>query len=98
MVASAIPAGLHTAVVRAPDGVRFIATAPDDEGLASRIVVYIGSRCDDVLWPESAERVRRLIAEHRESDAISAYFTNVGQRWDKEWLEVEPGSRPESTK
>lgn len=89
MISSAIQSPLHTAIVRAPDGVRLIATAVDDDGLRPKIIDYIASRCDDVLWPAPAQEVRRLIAEHRESDAIFTYFTNVGERWDKEWLELD---------
>ena len=92
-MATALGQRLHTAVVRAADGVRFVATATDDDAVSSRLIDYIASRCDDVLWPASAREVRRLVAEHRHSEAIATYFSNVGRRWDEEWLEIRP---PES--
>jgi hypothetical protein len=88
MLTATVDLAVRTAVVRAADGVRFTATASDDEALLPRVVEYVASRCDDVLWPEASREVRRLIADHRESDAIAAYFRNVGLRWDEEWLEL----------
>jgi hypothetical protein len=76
------------AVVRAADGVRFTASASDDDALDALLIDYIAARCDDVLWPAAAREVRRLIADCRRKEAIGAYFSNVGQRWDDEWLET----------
>ena len=86
MIASGVETGTHIAIVRGPDGVWFCASASDDTELSARLVAYIDSRCDDVLWPADATEVRRLIDARREDDAIAAYFANVGQRWDEEWL------------
>jgi len=93
MTATALDPRLHTAVVRAADGVRFIAAAADGDGVSSQLIAYIASRCDDVLWPAPAREVRCLIAERRHSEAIAAYFANVGRRWDEEWLETKPEPR-----
>lgn len=79
---------VRTAVVHAPDGVRFVASASDEAEVAAQLVAYIRERCDHTLWPAAAREVRTLIAERRESDAIAAYFANVGQRWDEERLEL----------
>jgi hypothetical protein len=92
MTATALGRRLHTAVVRAADGVRFVATAADDDGVSSQLIEYIASRSDHVLWPAPACEVRRLIAEHRHSEAIALYFSNVGRRWDEEWLETGAGN------
>jgi hypothetical protein len=92
MTATALDQSLHTAVVRAADGVRFIATAADDDGVSSQLIDYIASRCDHVLWPVAAREVRRLIAEHHHAEAIARYFANVGRRWDEEWLETRTGN------
>ncbi len=92
MTATALDQRLHTAVVRAADGVRFIATAADDDGVSSQLIDYVASRCDHVLWPAAAREVRRLIAEHRHAEAIATYFSNVGRRWDEEWLEIRTGN------
>ena len=88
MIASATGIATRTAVVRAADGVRFTATASCNEPVTRQLIEYIASRCDDVLWPAVAREVRQLIATHRDSDAIAAYFSNVGFRWDEEWLEI----------
>ena len=92
MTATALDHLLHTAVVRAADGVRFIATAADGDGVSSRLIDYIASRCDHVLWPAPAREVQRLIEEHRHSEAIATYFSNVGRRWDEECLEIGTGN------
>ena len=92
MTSTALDQLVHTAVVRAADGVRFIATAADGDEVSSRLIDYVASRCDDVLWPAPAREVRRLIAEHRHSEAIATYFSNVGRRWDEEWLELRTGN------
>jgi hypothetical protein len=92
MTATALDQCLHTAVVRAADGVRFVATAADNDGVSSQLIDYIAGRCDHVLWPAPAREVRRLIAEHRHAEAIAAYFSNVGGRWDEEWLEIRTGN------
>jgi hypothetical protein len=93
MTGSVIETGTHIAVVRGADGVRFSASASSDAELAAQLVTYIRERCDDVLWPADAGEVRRLIDEHRENDAIAAYFANVGQRWDEERLDWRTMSR-----
>jgi hypothetical protein len=92
VTAIALDQRLHTAVVRAADGVRFIAAAADGDGVSSQLIDYIASRCDDVLWPAPAREVRCLIAERRHSEAIATYFANVGRRWDEEWLEIRTGN------
>lgn len=79
----------YTAEVRAPDGVRFSATAHCPDTLSSLIVDYIGERCDHVLWPHDAREVRALIGQNRRDAAIALYFERVGQRWDEESLELE---------
>jgi hypothetical protein len=88
MIATAPVVALRTAVVRAADGVRFTATACSDDELTLQVCAYVASRCNDMLWPAESREVRRLIAGHREADAIAAYFRSVGSRWDEEWLEM----------
>jgi hypothetical protein len=88
MTAIAVGTGLYVALVHAPDGVRFTATASCGDDLARQLVDYIAERCDDTLWPATAREVSLLIAAGRDHDAIDAYFANVGQRWDEEWLET----------
>jgi hypothetical protein len=76
-----------TATVYAADGVLFVATAPSTRGLVAQIVGYIRERCDDVLWPSAAAKVRALIETDERDAAIATYFAHVGERWDAEWLE-----------
>jgi hypothetical protein len=78
---------LHVTVVRGVDGVRFTATGSCEDEVARQLATYVAERCDDMLWPAAAREVRRLIAEARPADAVAAYFANVGQRWDEEWME-----------
>ena len=76
-----------TAVVHAADGVRFVAVSACAGGLAGQVIGYIRERCDDVLWPPAAARVRALINDDKPYAAIAMYFENVGERWDAERLE-----------
>lgn len=80
---------LLTAVVHAADGVRFVGSARCPEHLSAQIVAYIESRCDEVLWPTVARRVRDLIVDRQLYAAIALYFAQVGARWDEERLEVD---------
>jgi hypothetical protein len=80
--------GGFTAVVRSPDGVRFVATASDTAGRSASLVEYIRQRCDYTLWPDDALRVRAMIDDQDADGAIAAYFGSVGQRWDEERLEL----------
>jgi hypothetical protein len=80
--------GGFTAVVRSPDGVRFVATASDTAGRAASLVEYIRQRCDYTLWPDDALRVRAMIDDQNAEGAIATYFASVGQRWDEERLEL----------
>jgi hypothetical protein len=81
-----------TAVVHAADGIRFVASAPSSADLANELVAYIAARCDDSLWPSVAAEVHAYIDDGNPDAAIATYFANVGQRWDHEWLELDPSS------
>ena len=93
-----IPAGTDrsitiTAVVHAPDGVRFVAAARSVDRVVSALVEYVRRRCDDVLWPSAAPRVHALIEARRPYAAIAAYFEHVGSRWDEEGLVIHVTAR-----
>src|SRR5262249_54902926 len=75
-----------TAVVEAPDGVRFVHSAEQPEEIVERLAKYVSDRCEWVLWPAAATQVRALIENHESSAAIALYFEEVGDRWDDEWL------------
>jgi len=78
----------YTAVVHAADGVRFTVAARRPDELAAGVVNYIRERCDDTLWPSDARRVHELINERSPYAAIALYFSNIGERWDVEQLEL----------
>jgi len=77
-----------TAVVHAADGVRFVASAASRSALMDAVAGYVERRCDDLLWPDDAASVRALIVAGKVSAAVGAYFAKVGDRWDREELEV----------
>jgi hypothetical protein len=90
---------IFAAVVRAPDGVRFVTAGQWADEMAPALVDYVQQRCDDVLWPSAASSVRALIAARKPYAAIAEYFKHVGSRWDEERLEfhvVAPGQALES--
>ena len=76
-----------TAVVHAPDGVRFVASSSDEADVTTQLVGYVSERCYDTLWPAAARAVHALIDAGRGDEAVATYFANVGQRWDEERLE-----------
>jgi hypothetical protein len=78
----------YTAVVHASDGVRFLAAARRPDELAARVADYVSERCDDALWPSDARRVHQLIDQRCPYAAIALYFSNIGNRWDVEHLEL----------
>jgi hypothetical protein len=77
-----------TAVVHAPEGVRFVAAGRSPEQITAALEDYVLQRCDDVLWPSAARRVRELIEARDPDAAIASYFANVGSRWDEERLAI----------
>ena|SRR5688572_13665093 len=80
--------GTFTAKVHAEDGVRFAAGANRPEQLMCQLVEYIRERSDFVLWPSAARQVRALIEEGQPHAAVALYFSEVGDRWDEERLEL----------
>lgn len=76
------------AVVQAADGVRFVAVGVCGDQVAEPLVDYVRQRCDHVLWPRAASRVRALIEAGETYAAIAEYFDHVGSRWDEERLQV----------
>jgi hypothetical protein len=77
-----------TAIVHTADGVRFVASAAGPDVLFARLADYVRGRCDDVLWPDAARRVRTLLDGGHLSAAITLYFARTGERWDRERLDL----------
>lgn len=80
---------LHIALVSSLDGIRFVVIEWSGEALIQRLSGYVEAKAEDVLWPDSAGRVRRLLSQGRSDAAIEEYFTRVGDRWDAEFLHRE---------
>lgn len=76
------------AIVRVGGGVRFVAAAACPSAVSTQLARYVRERCDDVLWPDAAERVHSLLAIGQISDAVALYFERTGERWDEESLEL----------
>ena len=81
--ASCVSATVHFA-----GGVSFFACAPSRDALTPQLVRYVLGRCDDVLWPDAARRVRALLVDGHVDDAIALYFEHTGSRWERERLEL----------
>lgn len=88
--ASAAQLSSMTAVVRAADGVRFVATADSRSALTRRLAEYVRERAPLTLWPIQAAEVRALLEEDEPDAAVARYFATVGDRWDEEWLDDAP--------
>ena len=85
--------GLHYAIVSGPDGIHFAATGVDEDKMFAGLVRYIKQRCGFTLWPRDAREVLTLLDEGQLTDAIDMYFDRVGDRWDREYLEIVPPAR-----
>jgi hypothetical protein len=86
--ATGVDQGLHYAIVSGPDGIHFAASGPDENKMFAGLVRYIQQRCGFTLWPRDAGTVMTLLDAGRIADAIELYFDRVGDRWDREYLEL----------
>lgn len=80
---------LHIALVSSLDGIRFAAIERSGEALIQRLSCYVAVKAEEVLWPDSARQVLRLLSQGRSEAAIKHYFGGVGDRWDAEYLHRE---------
>ena len=80
--------GLHYAIVSGPDGIHFAASGPSEDKMFAGLVRYIRQRCGFTLWPRDANEVIASLDAGRTADAIALYFDRVGERWDREFLEL----------
>lgn len=85
---TAIGRASTTAIVHTADGVCFVASAAWPDVLFARLADYVRGRCDDVLWPDAARRVRTLLDGGHLPAAITLYFAHTGERWDQERLDL----------
>jgi len=91
--ANTVGHGLHYAIVSGPDGIHFAAAGADEDKMFAGLVRYIKQRCGFTLWPRDANAVISLVEAGRMADAIEMYFDRVGDRWDREYLELVPLTR-----
>lgn len=79
---------VHVAVVLSADGVRAVVAATTRDRLFAGLADYVARAAADRLWPADARRTRTLLAVGANEAAVAHYFDSVGERWDKEWLEL----------
>ena len=79
---------LHYAIVSGADGIHFAASGADEDKMFAGLVRYVRQRCGFTLWPHDAREVIALLDAGRMTDAIALYFDRVGDRWDREYLEL----------
>lgn len=80
---------IHIAVVCTATEVRMLTGAPSRADLERRLVTYVRKNATQFLWPVDSAQVLRLLEEGRPNEAISLYFSAVGDRWDREFLHVQ---------
>jgi len=80
---------LHVAAVYAADGIRLLVAAATPAALTGRIAEHVARHASHQLRSTVARRVRALLAAGRLEDAIDLYFSRVGERWDREYLQIE---------
>ena len=90
--ATTVENALHYAIVSGPDGIHFASAGADEDKMFAGLVRYIKQRCGFTLWPRDANEVIALLDAGRTTDAIDLYFDRVGERWDREYLELVPPS------
>ncbi len=79
---------LHYAIVSGADGIHFAASGADEDKMIGGLVRYLRQRCGFTLWPQDASEVIALLDAGQMTDAIALYFDRVGDRWDREYLEL----------
>lgn len=80
---------LHVAAVCTAAEVRMLTGAPSPVDLERRLAAYVRRNATQLLWPADSARVLRLLEKGRPDQAISLYFSAVGDRWDHEFLHVQ---------
>lgn len=78
----------HVAVVFTSDDVRFVVAAETMEAITGEVASYVARVAEVMLTPDASDRVRALLEAGRPADAVSLYFDRVGERWDRERLQV----------
>lgn len=80
---------IHVAAVCTAAEVRMLTGAPSLVDLERRLAVYVRQNAPHLLWPAESARVLSLLDDGRLDDAISVYFSTVGDRWDHEFLHIQ---------
>jgi trehalose/maltose hydrolase-like predicted phosphorylase len=68
------------------DGARFATVAASEKDCFAQVVSYVAEQAGRQLWPSSALRVHGLLAAGDAAAAVTEYFRQTGERWDREWL------------
>ena len=79
---------VRVAVVHAAGEICHVAVAASEEALARRLGEYVRQHAWYQLRPEDGERVLDLLEAGRAGEAVRLYFSTVGERWDREELDV----------
>lgn len=80
---------MHVAAVCTAPEVRMLTGAPSPAHLERRLAAYVRRNATQLLWSTESGRVLRLLEQGRPDEAISLYFSTVGDRWDQEFLHVQ---------
>ena len=86
--AADVSLAVRVAVVHAAGEICHVAVAASEEALARRLGDYVRQHAWYQLRPEDGERVLDLLEDGRAGDAVRLYFSTVGERWDREELDV----------
>jgi hypothetical protein len=81
----------HTMYVGIIHGVRsidFVAAAENRPGMLGRIAEYVRGQADVQLYGPDARLLDALLQREGVEAAIRFYFERVGEKWDRQWLEV----------
>lgn len=80
---------IHVAAVCTAAEVRMLAGALAPADLERRLAAYVRRNATQLLWPTESARVLRLLEQGQSDEAISVYFSAVGDRWDQEFLHLQ---------
>jgi hypothetical protein len=79
---------LYVGIIHGVRSIHFVAAAENQPGMLGRIAEYVRAQADVQLYGSDARLLDALLQGEGVESAIRFYFERVGEKWDRQWLEV----------